>query len=47
MKKKSKYMIRPERTNEELVDFDEDQRRSRPSSKELDQQYLDDIANGK
>jgi hypothetical protein len=47
MKNKNKYMVRPERTNDELVELDEEQRRSRPSSKELEQQYLDDLANGK
>jgi len=46
MKKKNKYMVRPERTNEELVELEEEQMRSRPSSKELEEQYLDNLANG-
>ena len=40
------YMARPDRTNEELVELEEERLRSMPSSKELEQQYLDDLANG-
>jgi len=47
MKNKNKYMVRPERTNEELVELEENLLRSMPGSKELEQQYLDDLANGK
>ena len=46
MNKKNKYMVRTERTNEELVELEEERLRSMPSSKELEQQYLDDLANG-
>jgi hypothetical protein len=47
MKRKSKYMVRPERTDEELVELEEERLRSMPSSKELEEQYLDNLANGK
>jgi hypothetical protein len=47
MKNKNKYMVRPERTNQELVELEENLLRSMPGSKELEQQYLDDLANGK
>jgi len=47
MKNKNKYMVRPKRTNEELVELEENMLRSMPSSKELEEQYLDDLANGK
>jgi hypothetical protein len=46
MKKKNKYMVRPERTNEELVELEENRLRSMPISKELEEQYLDGLANG-
>jgi hypothetical protein len=47
MKNNNKYMARPERTNEELVELEENRLRSMPSSKDLEEQYLDDLANGK
>jgi hypothetical protein len=46
-KNKNKYMVRPERTNEELAELEENRLRSMPSSKDLEEQYLDDLANGK
>jgi hypothetical protein len=47
MRNKNKYMVRPERTNEELVELEEERLRSMPSSKDIEEQYLDDLANGK